>query len=100
MRIPTRHCVNALASNRMSGAGSNDSEPASVLDGAVFTILSGDIIPNMVIFNEPSGQTLFGVISILLSTIRFIALPLGCTLIGAGLIMRYMRHLHDYPFLW
>jgi hypothetical protein len=66
--------------------------------GAVVLILSGDIIPNMVIFNEPSGQALLGIISIVASIIRFIAIPLGCALIAAGLIMRYMRHLHDHPF--
>jgi len=66
--------------------------------GAVVLIISGDIIPSMVIFNEPSGQALLGIISILTSTIRFIAVPLGCALIAAGLIMRYMRYLHDHPF--
>jgi hypothetical protein len=61
-------------------------------------VISGDIIPSIVIFNEPSGQALLGIISILTSTIRFIAIPLGCALIAAGLIMRYMRYLHDHPF--
>ncbi|ODA90474.1 hypothetical protein ATY41_02300 [Leifsonia xyli subsp. xyli] len=65
--------------------------------GAVVLILSGDIVPNMVVFTEPSGQALLGIISILASTIRFIAIPLGCALIAAGLIMRYLRHLHDHP---
>ncbi|UAJ80712.1 hypothetical protein IT072_06785 [Leifsonia sp. ZF2019] len=66
--------------------------------GAVVLILSGDIVPDMIIFNEPSGQALLGVISIVASTIRFVAIPFGCALIAAGLIMRYMRYLHDHPF--
>ncbi len=66
--------------------------------GAVVLIISGDIVPGMVIFNEPSGQALLGIISILTSAVRFMAIPLGCALIAAGLTMRYMRHLHDHPF--
>lgn len=62
--------------------------------GAGVLVLSGDIIPNMVLFTEPSGQTLLGLISVLLNTIRFIAVPLGCALVGAGLVIRHHWALH------
>ncbi|RDV45039.1 hypothetical protein DOE76_09930 [Leifsonia sp. ku-ls] len=58
-------------------------------------VLTGDIIPNVVIFTEPSGQALLGLISVLVNAIRFVAVPLGCALIGAGLVMRHASSLHQ-----
>jgi drug/metabolite transporter (DMT)-like permease len=66
--------------------------------GVLMLALSGDLLPNLAFFTEPSGQALLGPISLLDSAIRFLALPLGCALIAAGLIMRYMRYLHEHPF--
>ena len=62
--------------------------------GAAILVLTGDIIPNMVVFTEPSGQALLGLISVLVNAIRFVAVPLGCALIAAGLVMRHAWSLH------
>jgi len=62
--------------------------------GVVVLVVTGEIIPNLAFFTEPSGQALLGVISLLLDGVRFVAVPLGCALIGAGLVMRYVWSLH------
>jgi hypothetical protein len=66
--------------------------------GVLVLTVSGEFLPNLMFFTEPSGQALLGPISLLSSAIRFLALPLGCALIAAGLIMRYVRYLHESPF--
>ena len=62
--------------------------------GAAILVMTGDIIPNVVIFTEPSGQALLGLVSVLVNTIRFVAVPLGCALIAAGLVIRHAWSLH------
>lgn len=67
--------------------------------GVLGLTVSGDLLPNLALFTEPSGQALLGPISLLDNAIRFVALPLGCALIAAGVIMRYLRYLHERPFV-
>jgi hypothetical protein len=62
--------------------------------GAAVLVPATNIIPNLVLFAEPSGQAFLGLISVVLDAIRFLAIPLGCALIAAGLVMRYVWSLH------
>ena len=61
--------------------------------GAAVLVLTSNVIPNLLFFTEPRGQALLGLIDVLLDAIRFVAIPLGCALIGAGIVMRYARSL-------
>lgn len=62
--------------------------------GVAVLVLTSNVIPNLLFFTEPRGQALLGLINVLLDAIRFVAVPLGCALIGAGIVMRYAWSLH------
>lgn len=64
--------------------------------GLAALTVSGDLVPNVMVFTDPSGQAILGLISFVDNAVRFAALPLGCALIGAGLVMRYLRDLKEH----
>lgn len=86
----------------MNGEHANNLRPRATLRagviitavGVVVLVLVSNVIPNLVLFTEPRGQALLGLISVLLDVIRFVAVPLGCALIAAGLVMRFAWMLH------
>lgn len=60
--------------------------------GALLLLLGQDLL-GTVVTNEPSSLALLQVWGYASTTIRLIAVPLGSALIGAGLVMRYLRGL-------
>lgn len=57
----------------------------------VLLVAAARIVPQIVFFNQPSGQALFRVVDTALDGLRLVALPLGVALIGAGLVMVFLR---------